>query len=240
MNNRPCKNGFTLVEILVAVGIIAAIISMVYGTFLATTKASERYKSRITLYQQERKALSQIARQIRGAYAGLNEEPNTAGTSAFQSTKIINAGKIRYFEGNLDTTGGEIMHIVTTNGIFIDQKPVDGLFEVAYKLDKSSGTLFRSQGRFIRTSIDTGKKIYWQPIADNIENIKLTFFDGQQWLNNWDFNDKRKLPFAVKISISCEDENHRKYFYDTVAYIPCRKNRDTEMQLGTLVSVNKQ
>ena len=75
MKNRYGKNGFTLVEILVAMAIIVVIVSLVYGSYFATSKSTQAYKSRIALFQQGRKVLRQMARQIRCSYAGTTEEP---------------------------------------------------------------------------------------------------------------------------------------------------------------------
>lgn len=214
MNNSSNKDGFTLIEILVAVAIIAVILSMVYGSYFATSKSTQIYKARIALFQQGRKVLGQMARQIRCSHAD-------------------------YFNGDPDAQSGEILHLVTTNGIFVDQEPTDGLFKVIYKFDKSKGLLSLSQTRFVGTSEGLVKKREWQPIADNIDGIELTFFDGQKWLNKWEFKDKKKLPCAVKIEISSQDENYQRYHYGTIAHIYCQENQGKKSRTDVLVSIDK-
>jgi hypothetical protein len=68
----------------------------------------------------------------------------------------------------------------------------------------------------------------------------LAFFDGQQWLKNWNFNDKKRLPYAVKLDITCEDENHRQYHYGTIVDVYCRKNQCEKTQTERLVAIKKQ
>ncbi len=238
MSSSSDKNGFTLVEILLAMAIIVTIVSMVYGSYFATSKSTQACKSKMTLSQQGRKVLGQMTRQIRCSYAN-KADKNTYPAPIPQQGKADPASVINYFQGNSDEPSGEILHLVTTSGFSVGLAPSDGLFEVTYKLDKSKGLLFSSQRRFAPTSKSAEQKKKWQRIAEDIESLKLAFFDGQQWLNKWDFKDKKQLPFAVKINMTWEDENHRQYQYGTIAYICCRKNQGKETQSGTLMSINR-
>ena len=238
MSSNSGKDGFTLVEILVALAIIVSIVSMVYGSYFATSKSAQAYKSKINLSQQGWKTLEQMTRQIRCSYAS-KADKNIYPASIPQQGKAFPANVINYFNGNSDEPSGEILHLVTTNGFSVGLVPSNGLFEVTYKLDKSRGLLFSSQRRFATTPKSVEQKKKWQQISEDIESLKLSFFDGQKWQNKWDFNDKRELPFAVKINITWEDENRRQYQYGTIAYIFCRKNQGKETRSGTLVSINK-
>ncbi len=238
MSSNSDKDGFTLVEILLAMAIIVTIVSMVFGSYFATSKSAQAYKSRITLSQQGRKVLGQMARQIRCSYAS-KADKNTYPAPIPQQGKADPASVINYFKGNSDEPSGEILHLVTTSGFSVGLVPSNGLFEITYKLDKSRGLLFSSQRRLAATSKSVEQKKKWQQIVEDIESLKLAFFDGQKWLNKWDFKDKKQLPFAVKINITWEDENHRQYQYGTIAYICCRKNQGKETRTGTLVSANR-
>ena len=133
--------------------------------------------------------------------------------------------------------GGEILCLVTTNSILEEQAP--GLFEATYKFDKSTGMLFLSQGRFVDGSKSFIENRNWQPLAENIESIELEFSDGRHWLPTWDFKEKKALPYAVKINITCRDENYQQYSFGTAAYICSWKNQVMKTTSETLVSVNK-
>lgn len=249
MKSRYGKNGFTLVEILVAMAIIVAIISMVYSSYFATSKSTQAYKSRIALSQQGRKVLGQMARQIRCSYAGTNEDTisSITLTSISQQQRETPENIVSYFDSDQDNPSGEILHLITTSRFLKKQDSTDGLFEIAYKYDKDKGTLFLSQRRFdgvpeiVRMAYaDIMQKRNWQPIASNINCLELAFFDGQQWLKNWNFNDGKRLPYAVKLDITFEDENYRQCHYGTAIYINCRKNQSEKTQAERLVAMKKQ
>jgi prepilin-type N-terminal cleavage/methylation domain-containing protein len=238
MNSRSGKSGFTLVEILVAVAIIVAIVSMVYGSYFATSRSAQECRTRIALSGQGRKVLGQMTRQIRCSYVGSAKEYKYPTTLISRQREKIPENEISYFNGNTDEPDGEILHLVTTNSILGGRASVNGLFEVTYKFDKSNRTLVFSEERFVNVPQSVVEKKNWQPIAENIQWVELAFFDGQQWLPKWDFEEKKKLPHAVKINITCEDENFRQYNYGTVAYVCCRKNQGKKTT-ETLVSINK-
>jgi len=240
MSNRFDKGGFTLVEILVAMAIIVTIVSMVYGSYFTTSKSTQVYKARIALFQQARRVLEQMARQIRCSYAGTAKKLPYPGRSIPQQGKATPTNAINYyFNSNPDDPSGEVLNLVTTNGISGWQDPTEGLFEVTYKFDKGRGLLSLSQQRFIGASKNVVKKRIWRPIARNINSIKLEFFDGHRWLKNWSFENKKKLPCAVKINITYEDENYHQYLYSTTASVCCRKSQGKETQTEILVPINK-
>ena len=238
MNSKSIKKGFTLIEILVAVAIIVTIVSMVYGSYFATSKSAQACRKRIAMSQQGRDLLGQMARQIRCSYAGSAEKSTPPAVIGSLKKEVTLENTVSYFNGNSGEMGGEILYLVTTNGILEQKTP--GLFEVTYKFDKRSGTLLLSQERFVDEPKSLIEKRNWQPLAENIESIELAFSDGRQWLNTWNFKEKKALPYAVKINVICQDENYQQYHYGTTAYICCRKNQGKKTTSARLMSVNKQ
>ena len=211
---------------------------MVYGSYFATSKSAQVCRKRIALSQQGREIVGQMARQIRCSYASSVKKSTPPAVKGSLKKEVTLENTISYFNGNSGEMGGEILYLVTTNSILEGKTP--GLFEVTYKFDKSSGTLFLCQDRFIDAPESVIEKKNWQPLAGNIESIELVFSDGRQWLQTWDFKEKKALPYAVKINITCQDENYQQYRYGTTAYICCRKNQGKKTTSERLVSVNKQ
>ncbi|MHC4572954.1 MAG: prepilin-type N-terminal cleavage/methylation domain-containing protein [Planctomycetota bacterium] len=254
MNGRSGKFGFTLVEILVAVAIIVAVVSMLYGSYLAATKSAQAYNARMTLLNEGREVLEQMARQIRGSYAptypgqakAAREPHGPAGHLSYPATlisrnaKVTPGSEVSYFEANADERREEVLHLVTTNSCSARQATAEGLFEIAYKLDRERGVLFLSEERFIPSAEKAAERRNWQLIAENIIGLELAFFDGRQWLRKWSFRDRRILPCAVRIDLICEDEGRRQLHFGTVAYVSCRNSGRRDSLSDTLVSGNRQ
>ena len=233
------RTAFTLVEVLVAAAIIVTIVSMVYGSYFATAKSTEAYKAKMALSGQMRKVLGQMARQIRCSYVSKTEERTDLSGTISPGKKEISKSPIIYFNYEPDVPGGEILRLVTTNGLFFQEGQADGLFDVAYKFEKSSGTLSLSQRRFVGTPEKLMEKRNWRPLLRNVECVELDFFDGQQWLPKWDFKQKKKLPYAVRIGITSKDENYRQCHYGTVAFIGCSGSQGRRASSEISISVSK-
>ena len=221
-------SGFTLIEVLVAVTIIVTIVSMVYGSYFATAKSADVYKAMMTISAQVRNVLERMARQIRCSYIGKIDEKKDVAGAGFKQTNIISKSPVIYFGYKSDTPGGGILHFVTTHKLFCEDGYASGLFDVAYKFDKNIGTLYLSQRRFTGSSEKYSGDRNWRPVLTSVESVELEFFDGQEWCGEWDFEQKRKLPFAVRIGITCNDENYRQCRYGTVADIGCSGNYKLE------------
>jgi len=233
MNGNCDKAGFTLVELLVAFAIILAIVTMVYGSYFAISESAQVYKGRLAIYEQVRKVLDGMSQQVRCLYA------DTSGVTARNPTDEPK-DVIRYFEGKPEAMNGEILHFVTTHGIFCGQQEAKGLFDVIYKFDKRAGTLYLSQTSFVNGATKRIEKRNSRPLAENVRDVELAFFDGKQWVSEWDFKQKRKVPRAVKVSITCEDENQRQYSYSTIADVCCWNNRNSDSPSEALAAVGEQ
>lgn len=238
MSDRWSRKGFTLVEILIAMALIATILSMVYGSYFATSRSVQGCQARISMCQQGRTALDQMARQIRCAYVGTANDEKLRET-ATQQKAIVREEGMNYFTGNGDASNGQILRFVTTYE-FTERgkKKTRGLFEVAYRFDRRENTLLLCQRRFVGI-MKKAQKMNWEPIAEDIEYFDLEFFDGRKWLGRWDDEDEKKLPSAVRMEIGCRDEDNRQYTYRTVAQISCC-DHSTGTNTERLVSVNKR
>ncbi|UCF00485.1 MAG: prepilin-type N-terminal cleavage/methylation domain-containing protein [Planctomycetota bacterium] len=228
MNTTSDKKAFTLVEILVAMAIILTVISMVYGSYFATSRSTHTYKAKLSLLQDGRSALDQMARQIRCAYVSRISDSSNSQTTASQQGKDVSESAIDYFKSSPLNPDGEILRFVTTRGIFTEQQTADGLFVVTYKFDKTKNVLLLNQEKFIGTTESLNRSRYWQPLLKNVESVELEFFDGQKWLQKWDLEDSEILPYAAKIQISCVDKNYQKCSYTTTAYISCNNAKSTK------------
>ncbi len=220
--------GFTLIEILVAMTIIVMIASMVYGSYFATAKSADACKARMTTSGQTQKVLRQMARQIRCSYAGkVAKDTELTGIDSSRTNKIRKSPVV-YFSYEPDAPGNGILYMVTTHRLFCQDGYANGLSDVAYKFDKNSGSLSLSQRSFVGTSEEHLEDRSWRELLVNVESLELDFFDGRQWLAEWNFERKKKLPVAVKVGIISKDENSRLYHYGTIAYVGCSSNQGRE------------
>ena len=253
MESRSARTGFTLLEILIAVAIIAVIVSMVYGSYFATARSTEAYDAITDMSGQARQALAQMSRLIRCAYIPQSihrveqkQQPSAALGQSLRLKQLVAQHESEvenvpdYFSGGVDGPGGEVLQFVTTVDSSVGPQLSNGLFEVIYRFDKSSGLLFLSQQKFIERLEGAANDRSWQPILTGVERLELAFYDGQQWLSKWDFKEKRRPPLAVKIHITCEDKNYRRYCWAATVCVPCHKNQNRKTAANTSTSNEDQ
>ena len=240
MNRTFPKHGFTLIEILVAMAIITSIFVMMYAGYTAISKSAGICNERIATLDETRNALAQMARQISCSYPSRKENEIPAAKAVLKKEKKIHKNTSALFEGDSNNINGWILNFVTTASGFRSQKATDGLFEVIYRFDKSTGQLLFSQTKFLGSSISLDSGRFWLPIGRDITAIDLAFYDGQDWLEKWDIREKLTLPYAVKVDITVEHKNPRPYHYTAVAPVYCQMPGSDRNKNQILVSVNSQ
>lgn len=228
-NRKP--PGFTLIEMLVAMALIATIVSMVYGSYAATTRSREIYEDRLTCSQRANLVLRLMARQIRCAYAA-PAEPN-ATEPASGAARTVTETPRRAFYGNPRDGRGEVLGFVTTAGPGSGLNTPRGLAYVKYQYAPAAGTLSISQGPQEEPPEGTGARISWQPILEGVAKMEIMFHDGRQWQSEWTGQRTTTLPRAVRINLTVLDENDREHLFGTAVPIICRtSNPRTQSKPG--------
>jgi general secretion pathway protein J len=206
MKNKHQK-GFTLIEILIAMSIVLIIFSVVYGTYFAATSSANRCNANITTTREARSLLAKISRQIRCAYVPI-QSPKQTPASPPAINLITDVDEQVIFQADTKDRDGIILRMVTTAGIFHNRLSQHGPFQIAYRYDSNQDILFYTQQLIATRSENRPQQYEWFPLAENVESIELSFFDGRNWLDHWNRREQNlQLPCAVKIEVIMNDTN---------------------------------
>ncbi|MDI6449671.1 type II secretion system protein GspJ [Anaerobaca lacustris] len=233
MNARRHNPGFTLIEMLVALAMIATIVSMVYGSYAATSRSMEIYDSRLTCAQRTQLVLRLMERQLRCAYQRpadpeATEPREASGRRAQAMQELPQAGEIRIqtprptFVGGVRKAGGEVLDFITTAGVAGGPSGPQGLARIRYRHDPILGTLaIRCEPHLdtMRQDDSTGP---WQTVLQHVSEVDIEFFDGLQWRPQWSGQTSRTLPRAVRLSLTVADEKGRTHRYGATVAIASR------------------
>ncbi|PIP68014.1 MAG: hypothetical protein CO035_07960 [Candidatus Omnitrophica bacterium CG_4_9_14_0_2_um_filter_42_8] len=173
--------GFTLVEILIALAIMAMIVASTFTIFRSASKSWQKGETRSQRYQNARNAVSRISAEI--------------------SQAVINSNELSKFTGDKNKISF-ISFVSTDSGIF-------ELSEVEYWLDGAKRLLMRNDD--IEPDYDSGTYDHSDILSDNISELEFSYFDGSIWLDAWNSDEATGigLPKAVKIKIRVEDKKAR-------------------------------
>ncbi len=216
MNKRRDTYGFTLVEVLLAMATIVTILATVYSSYFAISKSVRLCKTQMSSLLHRQDVLTQLSRQLRCSYPpasdSLSPETKPAKNATSRETTLD------YFSSDSDGAGDTTLHFITSASPAAATKQTEGLFELDYKFDKTTSTLYQRYRPFTGSK-NVPDNTNWQPVAENIDGFVLEFFDGQQWQTRWSFKEQKRLPSAVRTSVTFIDEDGGKQSSAGTAYI---------------------
>ncbi len=218
-NNR--YQGFTLIELMLTVAIIALIVTMVYGSFAALCRSAKKCNKGAKLYQNMQKTLTLISEQIRCCYYDRNEQFKTQQDNA-DATKAVLSEPINFFYGNDDDRKGIVLKFITTKSLDAD---LPGIFESAYKYDHTTGTLFINQKPFHPSKGFVPNHNDWLKVADAIEAMDIRYYDGTDWVDTWNYTDKKTPPSSVHIIFDIKNNHGQIRKFETKCNVITHKNK---------------
>jgi type II secretion system protein J len=218
----PRNRGFTLLEILIAVAILALVVSSLYGAYSGTLETTEMVERIRDVDQVARLALMQMADDFKSLYykkaQGEDEESPYS------------------FGGGMAGEGeeGAIVEFATTSHLGFDLTfPSQRINRVSYVLEKQPDNekLYRLVRKELPFADLPGERQEVEiEIADEVESLTLTYFnqDGQTF-SQWDSKAEGLLPRLVEIRLQLAGDKSR-IFTTSVAIREQEQQRDEEVK----------
>jgi len=198
-NRRRITNrltsGFTLLEVLMAMSILAVIVTVIYMSFSTTGRNVEQAEARRDSTDLARTLIAKLSDDIANAY--YNSSMKETVFEAQQSTTTEDEPR---FDSIALTT--------LTNWRKPDSIEMD-LWEVGYRfedrLDGNGKVLIRREKREINEVSPPLEGGTDYEVTDQITELRLRYYDGSTWSDEWHSNSKRKKPTAVEIRLILAD-----------------------------------
>lgn len=232
------RRAFTLLEIIIALSMLILILGSVYGTYTAATRSLRHSAPRHDLQQQASIFLQRIDSEIRCCYAGYKYESPRAATKNNQTDERehLKQKDVSLFKGGATSSGRSILQFVTSALASKREYSLGGLATVEYMFNRSTNTLSRSKRRYIGGFEDDKDNNRWIVVLENVQAIKIEYFDGRDWLKEWNSNDMEGLlPKAIRISLVMQSEDVGPLSFESTVRIVCRERqtRDLTIQKAT-------
>lgn len=243
------QKGFTLLEILIAVGIFATLSAYVAYAIQNGVKAKVRIQAEIDASSRMRDALKLMEKDINLAYHFLDWEkevqelmkkslktsPPPQPNGAPVITEVQRLDPTTHFVGKVDS-----LNLVTMNNAkFQADKKVADFVEIGYELKSCKSTdgktnsqcLWRRQSGPVDLDVTVGGERL--VLLENLTELKFRYLgEGQtEWKEEWsslssNADQKNFFPQAVEISMTTQkDEKAKKYSMQIVANIRFPNNR---------------
>jgi len=212
-NDKKCKynkcicinSGFTLIEVLIAVGILSIVLTAIYSTFFLSYRAVEGMDESMVKLQESRKAIDILRREL---------------DAAFYSGKDGNTFlKVQ----DRDIYGKQAAQLTFT--AFSPLRP--GLSRISYYIEDKDGKL--NLFKKIESPYTNEKNPPSPPfskggmggfseegvnIIEDIEAFSVETMYGDRWVKTWDTDISKSIPDEIRISLSVIINRNKMTLFD--------------------------
>jgi len=197
------SKGFTLLELLVATAIFAVVIAAAYSLFDASRRLASRAEFSAQMYQSARAALQTIEADLRGAVMlGTAFDTGfigaTSGTEKEPLDKLELITVSRYTAASHDVNETDVVRGADLSKVYywieadLTKKAHGLVRERPLELTPPSGPAHRDEDVV--------------EIAQDVVFINFRYYDGSDWLDQWDSTQTHKLPKAVEVTVFVRGE----------------------------------
>ena len=208
---RRAPRGFTLIEMMLAIGVLALILAMLASSFSTIAHSKVHAEGRLMVDREGRALLWQLTKELRNAVQTPYTASNVAlfGNGHMGNGAPIDTITLSTFSGGhrKALTGMTPETIVTYNLTANPDQPGWYLLQ-------------RSQQSGLLTSTVAPQTT---TLADNILSLHFRYFDGQKWGESWESSSQpqgRQLPVAVAIQIQMAAPGGRVMDFATQVTLP--------------------
>jgi general secretion pathway protein J len=197
------EKGFTLVEVLVAISILAILLTSVYGIFSSVSLARERLDADSAEYHRARVLFDRLGRELRGAY--------------FQSSN-----QNLVFTG-LKTDNDSFELELTTSAVSPLSQTGSGIARVHYLLvedqeDAADGLVLMRSEHPVHESTDE-EAAGMMRLVPGIEAMSLRFYANGQWQTTWQGRTSG-LPEMVEIELQLRTDGEEPIHFISAFEVP--------------------
>jgi len=211
ISSHRAQRGFTLIEMMLAIGVLALILAMLASSFSTIAHTKVHAEGRLMVDREGRALLWQLTKELRNAV----QTPYTASNVALFGNGHMSSGV------PVDT-----LTMSTFSGGH--RKALTGMTPetiVSYTLTSNPDqqgwyVLQRSQQSGLLTGSVAPQTT---TLAGNILSLHFRYFDGQRWGESWESSSLpqgRQLPVAVAIQIKMAAPNGQVMDFATQVTVP--------------------
>ena len=196
MKTRPNQKAFTLIEMILAVGVAAIVLVSINAVFFAALHLRDATQVAVDEATPVDLALTILRRDLQCA---MPPEPNGILTGDFKVGNVASLG----------TSLPVSAEMFTATGTLHEDKPWGDVQRVTYELKDAADRnaagkdLVRSITRNLLSTATPDLED--QTLLSGVASLKFSCFDGTQWLDAWDTTDTSSadtnLPVAVRVQI---------------------------------------
>jgi general secretion pathway protein J len=190
-SSLPGREGFTLLEILVALALLAIVLTTVYSTFFLSQKAIQGVDESLLKLQECRMTIDTIGREMDSVvYTPLNK------SSIFKIEDRDFFGK------------------PASSVSFTSFSPlIPGLSLISYYAEEKDGVL--TVYKKIRNASEKGGDPEAVEVVEGAEAFAVEVMYQDKWVKTWDASETRRIPERIRVTIKIMMKDRPVTLYET-------------------------
>jgi len=208
--------GFTLLEVTVAVAILAIAVSLVWGSFWGVLRAKERIEAIEGRTRELRMGLGRLVRDLGHAYISKHDALGAIEPRTF----LIGD----HHMGSDQVSFSYMGHVALRSGLEEAETAIVTYFVDSDPEDRARQHLFRRETRRIGEE-DPQERAPAFVVCQDVVKLRLEYFDKLQdeWRDEWDTKNADgqpdRLPSRVRITLTLKDERDQEIPFLTEARV---------------------
>ncbi len=203
-NQSRSDHGFTLIEVLVAFTIFAMILGLLFEAVNSTQKVLRIANKGNAIFENVQSTLFRMHGEILSTYLNQNDP-------------------LTYFIGNPQSAGDEETDTLIFTSLaqtrLMQNAPVSHLMGVQYVLipEKKGGEYILAHEQDTNLLSYGTQAVQAEPLLHHVLSLRLFYFDGHEWVNQWNSVQSHLLPVYVKLILKVRDgKKGEKTFTDVI------------------------
>lgn len=200
MSGLLAQVGFTLIEVVITIGILAVVMTIVYGAFSRSMDVTRETAEVTDRVRQVQIVTERLVDELSAAYW-------FAAPIAQASAQSAARGR---FVGSKDTTSPEdarsdrLEWTTFAHRRYVGDQPESDVAELTYRVEPAAGPV---GGRLVRDErinllADAAWALHTDDLADGVSEFRLRYLSRGEWVDEWDAVQRKGLPDAVEVTVT--------------------------------------
>jgi general secretion pathway protein J len=195
------RGGFTLIEVVVAIAILAVVMTIVYGAFSRSADVTRETAEVTDRVRQVQVITERLVDELSSAY--WFAEPLAQGSPSSEAR-----GRFLGVKDTASTDEKRMDRLEWTTFAhrrYVGDRPESDVAEVTYRVEPAPGET--GGGRLVRDEqvnllAEGGWAVNTDELADGVSEFRLRYLARGEWVDEWDAAQRKGLPDAVEVTVA--------------------------------------
>lgn len=198
------QSGFTLIEVVVAIGLLAVVMTIVYSAFARSLDVTRETAEVTERMRQVEVIIERLVDELSAAYWFDRPIVPAASNAQARGLFVGTKGGAADSDARLD----RLAWTTFAHRRYVGERPESDVAEVTYRVeDGSESEDGRKERRLMRDErVTPFSDAPWatqsDELAAGVSEFRLRYLVAGEWVDEWDAGQRRRLPEAVEVTVA--------------------------------------